>query len=53
MKNLFNSRQMATVFLDNSLKVCRFTEHVTQIIKLIPTDIQQPLADLAISLTKG
>ena len=50
MKNLLNSTQIATVFLDNSLKVRRFTEHVTQIIKLIPTDIGRPVTDLAISL---
>ena len=50
MKNLLNSTQIATVFLDNSLKVRRFTEHVTQIIKLIPTDIGRPVTDLANSL---
>jgi two-component system CheB/CheR fusion protein len=50
MKNLLNSTQIATVFLDNSLKVRRFTEHVTQIIKLIPTDVGRPVTDLAISL---
>ncbi len=50
MKNLLNSTEIATVFLDNSLKVRRFTEHVNQIIKLIPGDIGRPVTDLAIGL---
>ncbi len=50
MKNLLNSTEIATVFLDNSLKVRRYTEHVNQIIKLIPGDIGRPVTDLAISL---
>ena len=50
MKNLLNSTEIATIFLDNSLNVRRFTEHVTQIIKVIPTDVGRPVTDLAISV---
>ncbi len=50
MKNLLNSTEIATVFLDDALKVRRFTDQVTEIIKLIPTDVGRPVTDLAISL---
>ena len=36
MKNLLNSTEIATVFLDNALHVRRFTEQATKLIKLIP-----------------
>jgi chromosome segregation ATPase len=36
MKNLLNSTDIATLFLDGDLKVRRFTTQATKIIKLIP-----------------
>jgi len=51
MKNLLNSTEIATVFLDNALCVRRFTEHATQIIKLIPGDVGRPITDLATNLS--
>jgi two-component system CheB/CheR fusion protein len=50
MKNLLNSTDIATLFLDNDLNIRRFTPHVTQIIKLIPTDVGRPLTDLVTEL---
>ena len=50
MKNLLNSTQIATLFLDNSLHVRRFTEQTTKIIKLIPSDVGRPITDLASEL---
>jgi two-component system CheB/CheR fusion protein len=50
MKNLLNSTDIATLFLDNDLKVRRFTTQATTIIKLIPGDVGRPITDLASDL---
>ena len=50
MKNLLNSTDIATLFLDNDLNVRRFTTQATKIIKLIPGDVGRPISDLASDL---
>ncbi|HZP59678.1 MAG TPA: chemotaxis protein CheB [Opitutaceae bacterium] len=50
MKNLLNSTDIATVFLDNDLRVRRFTLQAKTIIKLIPSDVGRPITDLASDL---
>ncbi|AHF90322.1 chemotaxis protein B [Opitutaceae bacterium TAV5] len=50
MKNLLNSTDIATVFLDNALRVRRFTEQAGTIIKFIPGDVGRPVTDLASDL---
>src|SRR5208337_4522325 len=50
MKNLLNSTNIATLFLDNHLKVKRFTTPAADIIKLIPTDVGRPVSDIVSSL---
>ena len=50
MKNLLNSTDIATLFLDNELNVRRFTPQATKIIKLIPADVGRPITDLASEL---
>jgi two-component system CheB/CheR fusion protein len=50
MKNLLNSTDIATLFLDNDLNVRRFTPQATKIIKLIPADAGRPITDLASEL---
>jgi len=46
MKNLLNSTDVATIFLDGDLRIRRFTDQTTQIYKLIPSDVNRPLSDI-------
>ena len=50
MKNLLNSTDIATIFLDNGLHIRRFTTPAAQIYKLIAGDLQRPLSDIASDL---
>jgi two-component system CheB/CheR fusion protein len=51
MKNLLDSTDIATLFLDKDLNVQRFTPQVAKIIKLIPADVGRPITDLASELS--
>ena len=50
MKNLLNSTDIATLFLDNELNVRRFTFSATRIINLIPGDVGRPVTDISSDL---
>ena len=50
MKNLLDSTDIATLFLDKELNVRRFTPQATKIIKLIPADVGRSITDLASEL---
>ena len=50
MKNLLDSTDIATLFLDRELNVRRFTPQTTKIIKLIAGDAGRPITDLASEL---
>ncbi|HXW98435.1 MAG TPA: CheR family methyltransferase [Methanomicrobiales archaeon] len=50
LKNLLNSTEIATLFVDSGLKVKRFTNKVTQVINLIPADLGRPLSDIVTNL---
>ena len=47
LKNLFDSTQIATVFLDRQMVVRGFTPAIATIYNLIPSDIGRPLTDIA------
>ena len=49
-ENLLNSTDIATLFLDNELRVRRFTTRATKIFKLLPGDVDRPITDLATDL---
>jgi two-component system CheB/CheR fusion protein len=50
MKNLLDSTDIATLFLDKDTNVRRFTPQAAKIIKLIPADAGRPITDLASDL---
>ncbi|WP_425144955.1 chemotaxis protein CheB [Deinococcus sp.] len=50
MKNLLDSAGIATVFLDNHLKIKRFTPRITGVIHLIASDVGRPITDLVTNL---
>lgn len=50
MKNLLNSTDIATLFLDKGLKVRRFTDQLTKLFKLRQSDIGRPYTDMVTNL---
>jgi len=50
MKNLLDSTDIATLFLDNTLCVRRFTSETSKITRLIPTDVGRAITDIASAL---
>ncbi|MCU1267182.1 MAG: methyltransferase/methylesterase, CheR/CheB with sensor [Acidobacteria bacterium] len=50
LKNLMNSTQIGTIFLDHLLRVKLFTQDAREVFNLIPADIGRPLLDLTSKL---
>ena len=50
MKNLLDSTEISTIFLDTDLRVCRFTPEATEMIPLTATDSGRPIKYLASTL---
>ncbi|WOH78372.1 CheR family methyltransferase [Bradyrhizobium sp. BEA-2-5] len=46
LKNFLESTQIATVFLDNDLRVMTFTPAITQILHLVETDVGRPISHI-------
>ena len=50
MKNLLDSIEVPTIFLNNDLSIKRFTTHAKKIINLIPSDIGRPISHIVANL---
>jgi two-component system CheB/CheR fusion protein len=50
MKNLLNSTDIATLFLDRDLNIRRFTDQMIKLIRLRTTDIGRPFTEMATDL---
>ncbi len=50
MRNLLNSTEIVTVFLDDKLHIRRFTTGADTIFKLLPGDVGRPLSDIVTDL---
>ena len=50
MKNLLDSTEIATIFLDSHLRVRRFTPRATEIVPLEASDVGRPIAHLVSKL---
>ncbi len=46
MKNLLDSTEIGTIFLNNDLEILRFTPQIKTLFSIIPADIGRPLSDL-------
>lgn len=53
LHNLLDRTPIATIFLDNSLRIRNFTPAITNIFRLIESDIGRPLTDIASSIING
>jgi len=47
LRNLFQSAQIPTLFLDNELRIKRFTEAATRVFRLIEADMGRPISDIS------
>jgi two-component system CheB/CheR fusion protein len=53
MKNLLDSTDIATIFLDGGLRIKRFTASATRVVSLIPTDVGRPIGDVTVKIAYG
>ena len=50
MKNLINNMDIATLFLDNTLLIKHLNKEMTQVSRLIASDVGRPITDIACEL---
>ncbi|MCA1617841.1 MAG: PAS domain S-box protein, partial [Acidobacteria bacterium] len=53
LQNLIDSTEIATVFLDRSLRIRLFTPRARDIFNIIPADVGRPLSDIAGQFADG
>ena len=51
MANLLKSTEIATLFLDDELRIKFFTPATKRVLKLIPSDMGRPISDLSLNFT--
>lgn len=51
LNNLLVSTEVATLFLDMNCRIRWYTPAITQVLRLIPSDVGRPIADLASTVT--
>ena len=50
MKNLLDSTEIGTIFLDNNMDILRFTPQVRKLFNLIPSDVGRPISHIVSNL---
>jgi two-component system CheB/CheR fusion protein len=50
MKNLFNSTEIATIFLDKEMNIRNFTPEASTLIKIRKSDVGRPIGDIATNI---
>ena len=50
IKNLLDSTEIATIFLDNDLRIKRFNSEASRIINLIASDVGRPIGDMTLNI---
>lgn len=51
LSNMFSSTQVATLYLDRSMRIRRFTPAIRNLLNLNSSDIDRPLRDMALKFT--
>lgn len=53
LQNLFANANVATMFLDNDLRIKKFSPEATEVFRIIASDVGRPITDIATTFTDG